>query len=91
MQIRFWNSSKFNIDACIKELETQTDFDREAEAHQNFSFFPNQCQLDRIKLQSLVKELHLAEIYDKALEFYQQLLDIYENQSKDSNRDCDVA
>ena len=81
---QIWNSSKFDFDACIEQLESKMSLN-------DINNFSNQTDLVPQQIKYLAEYLNSAKIFDEALEFYKQLLDIYENNSKDNNCDYDVA
>ena len=79
-----WDSSKFDFDECIKQLESEMKL----KAVNNFS---KQTDSKPEQIKSLANCLNSVEIFDEAVEFYKQLLEIYEIKSKDINRDNDVS
>ena len=79
-----WDSSKFNFDACIEQLESEMKLNTK-------NVFSNQTDLNPQQIKTVAQYLASAEVFDEALEFYKQLLDIYETKSTDSNCDYDVA
>ena len=89
-QNRFWKSSEFDFDACLEKLETELNLDKEIMAHQNLTFASDQSRPNNL-FKSFAKTLYSAEIYDEALEFYKQLLDVYHTKFKNSNYNCDIA
>ena len=101
-----WNPSEFNFDASIEQLESKMkmnsvkkfkSFGRKFFQNMPNIFrdisasFSNQTDLNPQQIKSVADCLNSAEIFDEALEFYKQLLDIYERKSKDNKRDYDIA
>ena len=82
-QSQSWDVSKFDFDGCIKKLET------EKMVHSPVS--TSQFSLNAEQIKTVAKYLVSAKVFDEALEFNKQLLDIYETKSEDVNRDSDVA
>ena len=85
-----WKSSEFDFDTCIEKLETGTTLDAGVEAPKSSTFASNQSHPTNL-VKSFAKKLLSAQIYDEALEFYKQLLDIYESNVTDNSRNCDVS
>ena len=101
-----WDLSKFDFDACIEQLESKMKL-RGPKTNRGFwqktfqnmsSMFRkapagsfNQTDLNLQQIKSVAKYLDSAKIFDEALEFYKQLLNIYESKSIDNNRDYEVA
>ena len=50
-----------------------------------------QTDLNHQQIKSVANRLYSTKIFDDAVEFYKQLLNIYENKSINTNRDYDVA
>ena len=75
-----WESSKFDFDSCIEQLESKSSAG---------SF--NQTDLNPQQIKSVANYLKSARIFDEAVEFYKQFLNIYESKSIDHNGDYDVA
>ena len=103
---RSWDSSKFDFDECIKQLETKTKSN--AVAFKRFSHkiskkvtkmfkrssirSSSQSNLNVKQIKSVAEYLFSADIFDEALDFYKQLLNVYENQSKNvDNQDYNLA
>ena len=83
-QKQIWDSSKFDFDTCIEQLESEIKFD-------TINICSNQTDLKPQQIKSVADCLNSAKIFDEALEFYKQLLNIYESKSTDNNHDYDVA
>ena len=83
---RLWNSSKFDFDTCIKQLETEIALKSSILENPAHKFSLN---VEQIK--SLANHLCSVEIYDEALEFYKQLLTIYEQKSMQVDFNADIA
>ena len=105
-QKQTWDSSEFDFDVCIEQLESKLKFQglkkikiswqKTAQSLSNiFRKTPasssNQTDLNSQQTKSIAKYLHSTKTFDEAVEFYKQLLNIYESKSKDNNRDYDVA
>ena len=101
-----WNSNKFDFDSCIEQLESKMKLQGLLKmksfwqkAFQNLSSIfrktpygsSNQTDLNPQQIKAVAKNLKSARIFDEAVEFYKQLLNIYESKSIDYNRDYDVA
>ena len=84
LQRQVWDSSKFDFDACIELLESKMNSN-------TINYFSNRTDLNPQQIKYVAEYLNSAEIFDEALEFNKQLLDIFKNKSKDNNRDYDVA
>ena len=85
-QKRFWDSTKFDFDACIEQLESQITLETCAsEKSECFS----SSNAEQIK--SIAVYLSSTEVYDEAVDFFKQLLEVYRNKSTNKNYDCDVA
>ena len=104
--IHTWNSNEFDFDACIEQLESKmktlgpkTIKNIWQKRFQNLSNIfrktsassSSKTDLDPQQIKHVADYLYSAEIFDEAVEFYKQLLDICESKSIDSNRDFDVA
>ena len=83
-QKQTWESNKFDFDACIEQLESEMKCG-------TINEFSNQTDLSIQQLKYIANFLDSSGIFDEALEFYKQLLDIYERKSIDISRDYDVA
>ena len=76
-----WSLKDFNFDDCIQQLQTEPYLDDEK--------FIN--KLDKKLIESLAFKLFFTNIYDEALEFYQQILAIHKKESKDESRSENIA
>ena len=65
-----WSLKDFSFDSCIRELETNVDYKTK---------LPD-ARLDKDLILQLAKHLYVAKIFDEALEFYQQLLEILQKE-----------
>ena len=105
-QKQIWDSSKFDFDACIEQLESEmkTKVQKKVKilwrkTFQNFSNIfrktpassSNQTDLNPQQIKSVADYLDSAEVFDEAVEFYKHLLNVYESKSIDKSGDCDVA
>ena len=105
-QKQIWESSKFDFDSCIEQLESKMKLQGPKKVKsfwqktfQNLSSMFrktsaasfSQTDLNPQQIKSVAKYLNSARIFDEALEFYKQLLSIYKIKSIDDNRDNDVA
>ena len=79
-----WDSSKFDFDACIEQLERKIKFNTTTNTLYS-------TDLNTQQIESIANYLNSAEIFDEALEFYTQLLDIYESKPSNKNRDYHIA
>ena len=83
-QKQIWDSSKFDFDACIEQLESEMKLN-----------IINDCSiqtdLNPQQIKSVADYLCSAEVFDEAVEFYKHLLNVYENKSIDKSGDYDVA
>ena len=83
-KIQFQGISQFDLDRSIKQIQTKTHF--------NFSTI-NQTRVEFTskakQLLSIAHQLYGGKIYDEALEFYNELLNILENKPKDV--ECDIV
>ena len=89
-QKQAWNSSKFDFDKCLEQLESKMNFQSQKKIQTRASF-SKQTDLNHQLIKSVANHLHSTKIFDEAVEFYKQLLSIYENKSMNTNRDNDVA
>ena len=97
-----WNLRSFNFDRCIKLIETKTNLCIAPFQKLNESNYENTsklCKNNAVRLQKLntkqlkviAQYLETAAVYDEALEFYNQLLDIVLNKSDSTSNEYDVA
>ena len=68
---RFWNSRVFDFDTCIEQLETKMNWKLPTAISKIFS--SSQTNLNVKQIQNIAEYLNRLEIYDEAIEFYQQL------------------
>ena len=105
-QKQIWDPNKFDFDACIEQLESKTKLrglkkikSLWQKTFQNVSSIirktpagsSNQIDLHHEQIKSVANYLKTARIFDEAVEFYKQLLNVYKIKSIDNNRDYDVA
>ena len=86
---RFWDSNEFNFDKCIENLETAIEIYLQNSYNQGCFFnvtFSNQEQIKKI-----ANFLKHAKIFDEALDFYQQLLDVFEKKIKYRHKNHEIA
>ena len=84
LQKQIWDSSKFDFDACIEQLESKMKLNI-------INDCSNQTDLNHQQIKSVADYLCSAEVFDEAVEFYKQLLNVYESKSTDKSGDYDVA
>ena len=77
---RIWQSSKFDFDTCITQLEAGTNWNLITD--RVTTHCSKQSIINSHQITIIANQLHLNEIYDEALEFYEQLLQIYQNINK---------
>ena len=98
-QNQFWDSSKFNFDKCIEALETKTQQSidptiTEFASKDPLEFFDiSQLKSQRGAdlVQKIADYLYSVEIFDEALEFYKQLLDMCQKCSTRNNDIFNIA
>ena len=83
-QKQIWDSSKFDFDACIEQLESEMKLNI-------INDCSNQTDLNHQQIKSVADYLDSAEVFDEAVEFYKHLLNVYESKSIDKSGDYDVA
>ena len=83
-QKQIWDSSEFDFDACIEQLESETKLN-------TINDCSNQTDLNRQQIDSVADYLYSAKVFDEAVEFYKHLLNVYESKSIDNSGDYDVA
>ena len=66
-----WSLKEFSFDSCIQQLETNVDYETKL----------TDARLDKNLILQLSEHLYDANIFDEALEFYQQLLEILQKES----------
>ena len=97
-----WSSNQFDFDACIEKLETQIKPNRlkfksfskkmaKSIFRKQVVQFPNNIYFNVKQIKFVAEKLFTAEIFDEAIEFYKQLLVIYENKLIDHPSEYDVA
>ena len=80
---RFWKPSNFDFDLYIAQIETETNWNLTTDTATTCFSKKTNLNLKQIKIIAL--KLQQNEIYDEALEFYEQLQQIYHNNSKITN------
>ena len=83
-QKQIWDSSKFDFDACIEELDSEMKLNI-------INDCSNQIDLNHQQIKSVADYLNSAKIFDEAVEFYKHLLKVYESKSIDKSGVYDVA
>ena len=83
-QKQIWDSSKFDFDACIEQLESEMKLN-------TINDCSNKTDLNHQQIKSVADYLDSAEVFDEAVEFYKQLLNVYESKSIDKSGDYDVT
>ena len=77
---QIWKCSNFDFDTCITQLEAETNWNLTADTVITYSSTKSNINSNQIKI--IANQLYRNEIYDEALEFYEQLLKIYQNNNK---------
>ena len=77
---RIWKSSNFDFDTCITQLEAETNWNLITDTVTSHCSRKSNINLHQITI--IAKQLYLNKIYDEAMEFYEQLLQIYQNNNK---------
>ena len=95
-QKQFWKSKEFDFDACIEQLESSMKLQKNFQNCSSiFRKIPasssDTTDLNPQQIKSVAKYLNSARIFDEAVEFYKQLLNVFESKPKCNNRDYDVA
>ena len=83
-QKQMWDSSVFDFDACIEQLESKIILDI-------INDCSNQTDLNHQQIEAVADYLCSAEVFDEAVEFSKHLLKVYESKSIDKSGDYDVA
>ena len=83
-QKQIWDSSKFDFDACIEQLESQMKLN-------TINDSSNQTDLNHQQIKSVADYLCSTQVFDEAVEFYKHLLNVYESKSLDKSGDYDVV
>ena len=81
-----WDARKFDFDKCIFELEHGINWN--CAMSENPENLPN---LNVKQLKSIADSLYSANIFDEARDFYKLVLELNENESKDTNCNYDIA
>ena len=104
---RYWDSSKFDFDTCIEQLEANTELPIQCELtkvlgqkksktlsrilNRNVAHCSQQSKLNANQILHIASFLKTANIFDEAVDFFKQLRDIYQCQPKSIERDQNVA
>ena len=80
---RIWKSSNFDLDTCITQLEAEMNWNLTTDTAITYSSKSINLNLTLVK--TIANKLHLNEIYDEALEFYEELLKICRNNCETTN------
>ena len=83
-QKQIWDSSKFDFDACIEQLESKIILDI-------INDCSNQTDLNHQQIEAVADYLGSAEVFDEAVEFNKHLLNVCESKSIEKIGDYDVA
>ena len=83
-QKQIWDSSKFDFDACIEQLESEMKLNI-------INDCSNQTDLNSQQIKSVANYLRSTKVFDEAVEFYKHLLKVYDSKSIDKSGDYDVA
>ena len=93
---QFWKSSNFDFDTCIKLLEAKTNWNLTTQTPTTYSLKKTNFYLKQVKI--IANKLHLNQICDEALEFYELLLKICHSKSintnvtiSDDQKDCTAS
>ena len=104
-QKQIWDSSEFDFDACIEHLESEMkaqgpkkvkNFWRKTIRnlsnifHKTSASSSNQTDSNPQQIKIVADYLYSAKIFDEAVEFYKQLLDIHKNKSINKSGGNDV-
>ena len=83
---QFWNTSQFQFDTSLKQLqaETQLNFSEIKRATLKYG-------VKEIKTLSIADSLYSAKLYDEALDFYLELLHVYQNKTETHKFDEIIA
>ena len=79
---RIWKPSNFDFDTCIKQLEGETNWNLTTDATM---YSLKDTKLNLTIMKNIANKLYLNEIYDEALEFYEELLKICRNNCETTN------
>ena len=105
-QKQIWDSNEFDFDSCIEQLESKMEalglkkvknFWRKTIRNLSNTFrktsasSSNQTDPNPQQIKTVADYLYSAKIFDEAVEFYKQLLDIYKSISINKSGDYDVA
>ena len=79
---RIWKSSDFDFNTCITQLEAETNWNLITDAT---TYSSKSTTLNSTLMKNIAIKLHVNEIYDEALEFYEELLKICRNNCETTN------
>ena len=82
-QKQIWDSSKFDFDACIEQLESEIELN-------TINDCSNQTDLNPQQIKSVANYLCSTLVFDEAVEFYKHLLNVYESPLIDKSGGYDV-
>ena len=80
---QFWKSSNFDFDTCIKLLEAEINWNLTTHTPTTYSLKKTNLYLKQVKI--IANKLHLNQICDEALDFYELLLKICHSKSINTN------
>ena len=83
-QKQIWDSSKFDFDTFIEQLESEIKL-------YIIDDCSNQTDLNPQQIKTVANYLYSTQLFDEAVEFYKQLLNVCESKSIDKSGDYDVA
>ena len=81
---KVWNSKDFNFDHCIKTLESQSNNSLLLSENSAESFF-FQKDLNADRVEDIANKLKRLNCFDEAVEFYKNLLKIYQKHNEFNN------
>ena len=105
-QKQTWDSSEFDFDACIEHLESEMKAQGPKKVknlwrktirnlpnifHKTSASSSNQTDSNSQQIKTVADYLYSAKIFDEAVEFYKQLLDIHKNKPINKSGGNDVA
>ena len=86
---QIWPLTAFDFDKCINTLETQSNLILLQTKNQKSSFGQNDLSADHVL--KIANYLKSEKLFDEALEFYKNLLEIYKNHPKVNYDSVEVA
>ena len=77
-----WNLLQFDFDSCIDQLQ---------KSNWTYDVTKARKATDLKSMESLANYLHKTQVYDEALEFFNQILMVYRSKSTEETKDPDIA